>query len=73
MCKSIGVEGSVERQTNAESDGRKSAGNLDVVIAELGEFSLQSIKTFAIISIPTALATTLLVNFIFTAAILDYR
>lgn len=59
--------------SQATSEKKANAGDLDVVLKEIGEFKWNSIRNYLIISIPTALATTLLANFIFTAAVLDYR
>lgn len=50
-----------------------NAIDLDHVIREIGEFKRSQIIRFVLMSIPTAMATTLLFNYVFTVAILDYR
>lgn len=47
--------------------------DLDFVIREIGEFRRPQIIKFILMSVPTAMATTLLFNYVFTVAILDYR
>lgn len=47
--------------------------DLDAVIEEVGEFGKYQIGNFLLICIPVALSSTLLLNFFFTAATLDYR
>ncbi|XP_055297915.1 organic cation transporter protein-like [Sitodiplosis mosellana] len=48
-------------------------GNLDVLSAEVGEFGLFQIVTFALICVPTMISSTYIVNYVFTANIMDYR
>lgn len=50
-----------------------SEGNLDALFAEIGEFGTYQIITFALICIPNIISATIMVNFVFTANIMDYR
>lgn len=47
--------------------------NLDVLFTEIGDFGLYQIVTFALICIPNMISATFIVNYIFTANIMDYR
>lgn len=48
-------------------------GNLDAIYAEIGEFGRFQIVTFALICIPNIISATFMVNYVFTANIMDYR
>lgn len=69
----------IENERNSSKNGFVDAKSpsttidLDHVIHEIGEFKRWQIVRFILLSIPTAMATTLLFNYVFTVAILDYR
>lgn len=69
-------EENVPFQSGSAGSGNKDSSesiDLDHVIREIGEFKRSQIVRFVLMSIPTAMATTLLFNYVFTVAILDYR
>lgn len=52
---------------------KKAEPDLDAVISDVGEFGQRQIVHFILLCVPIALSTTLLLNFLFTSATLDYR
>lgn len=47
--------------------------DLDTVYREIGEFKRHQINHYALLTIPITLACTMLFNYFFVSAILDYR
>lgn len=49
------------------------ASDLDGLISDIGEFGGKQILHFILLCLPVTLSSTLLLNFFFTSATLDYR
>lgn len=47
--------------------------DLDTIYSEIGEFGKQQVFHFVLLAIPITLACTMLFNYFFVSAVLDYR
>lgn len=75
MTVDVRIGADVEKSTDADKkiDAIANEPDLDSLISEIGEFGWKQIFHFILLVLPITLSSTLLLNFFFTAATLDYR